>query len=54
MMKRFGKFRGVLCVVDGEGVGLFFIADEVVDVLLSFHFLKVKGFIRKENKFKGV
>ena len=28
-------------VVDGEGVGFLFVIDEVVNVLLSFHFLKV-------------
>ena len=30
-------------VVDGEGVEFLFVIDEVVNVLLSFHFLKLKG-----------
>lgn len=40
-------------VVDSEGVEFLFVIDEVVNVLLSFHFLKVKGLIRKENKIKA-
>jgi hypothetical protein len=43
-----------MLVVYGEGVGFIFVIDEVVNVLLSFHILKLKGLIRKEKKFKGV
>ena len=39
-MQRFGKFGGVMLVIDGKGSGFFFGIDKEVNVLLSFHFLK--------------